>query len=185
MEGRRSLALPRARRVAKPRSTWVNPERASMRRPPSENEESSHSLQISIGTCGLRSKVSEWKAGGLWRWGETPTWSCEKLGEFRSQVPYWRYRGYEPHRSTPLEHLIGKAGQFCSTFAPAKLGRTKVGCVGGRSTSSTRHQVFKRPPVRGGVGPSGPAPPFFVRSSCFRQTISGNRQRADALLAFG
>jgi hypothetical protein len=51
-----------------------------------------------------------------------------------------------------------------------------VESVRGTQADFDKHQDFKRPPVRGGVGPSGPASPFFVSDSQFVEAATGLRQ---------
>jgi hypothetical protein len=51
-----------------------------------------------------------------------------------------------------------------------------VESVRGTQADFDEHQDFKRPPVRGGVGPSGSASPFFVSNPQFAEAAAVFRQ---------
>lgn len=51
-----------------------------------------------------------------------------------------------------------------------------VESVRGTQADFDQHQDLKRPPVRGGVGPSGSASPFFVSNSQFEAAAASLRQ---------
>ena len=63
--------------------------------------------------------------------------------------------------------------------------RTSLGCVGRRQRQLDTQPDIKRPPVRGGVGPSGSASPFFVptreRRPWSEEATSGHLRGRNAL----